>query len=158
MGGYGAVAATILGVEAVGKANAIQGQAEYQKTMSDINSRNLELQSKRATELGDLKAKKYQEQINDFIGKQKNAYASSGIDISFGSASQVIKQSRELGFQDVQNIRTNAFLDAMGYKAQATEATLMGEMQLASAKSEYAQTLLGGALRGYSAYGAYKNK
>lgn len=150
--------AALMGLTAVqtyGQYNAQKAQGDYQYRMARINAAEAEAQGKRVIEAGEKSATDYKKKINQLVGEQKTGFAAGGVDVSFGSAQQIQAETREVGLRDVQTIRTNAFLQAMGYQAQSQDILRQGQMARNAANFSANQTLLTGALRlGSQAYGA----
>lgn len=153
----GAAAVAMGGVQAgmaYGQYQTQLAESNYQFTMSKINARNAELQAKKAKELGDEKASDLLKQTSSLVGAQKTAFAAGGVDISFGTAKEVFQQTYEAGYKDAETIRTNAFLEGLGYQSQAQEFLRVGDLNQAVSQSTANQTLLTGLMRaGQTAYG-----
>lgn len=144
-----AAAATMAGLtvlQGVGQANASRAQGEYQKAMSEINARNAEIMAKRRIEKGAKDAELYGQKINQTVGSQKASYASQGVSLDSDVVQQVEQQTREIGFEDIQQIKTNAFLEAMGYKSQAQDMLSQGRMAQRSGETNAFNTILGSAV------------
>jgi hypothetical protein len=116
------------------------------------NSREAERMAARAMDLGEKEAKKYSQQINQFVGRQRAAYGASGVDVNFGTAQAVQKETRDVGYQDVENIRTNAFMTAMGYKSQAQDLSRQSQFAKKAGDFEANMTLLSGGLDAATTY------
>lgn len=157
MGAAGAGIAGLQLFQAYGQAQALAAMGDYQKSMSEINARNAELQAKDAIKRGDEAASEYSKKVNQTVGSQRTAYASQGVDIGYGSAKEIQKETYEIGARDAMTIKNNAFLEAMGYKSQAAEMNRAGRMAQMGSKSEAASTLLAGGINAaqtmYSNYG-----
>lgn len=145
MGATGALVA-IQGVKTVYDYNISQEQADYQNRMSRMNAQFAELQKRQALKIGEEKAQRYTEQVNSLIASQKTAYASSGIDISTGTAMKVMEETRNLGLEDAMNIRNNAFLEAMGFQHEQNQWLTRAQQARQAGQVAGFQTLLGGGL------------
>lgn len=145
------------GYRTITEYQAEQEQADYQNRMSRQNAQFAELQAKQALKIGEEKAQRYTEQVNQLIGSQKLAYASSGVDIGFGTAQKVMSETRNLGLQDAMDIRTNSILEAMGYQFEASQWKQKGEMAKRTAAISGPQTLLAGGLRTAKNIGYYNS-
>lgn len=138
--------------QAYGQARAEMAQGEYQNRMSDINARYAEKRAEKAIEAGEKQAIEYKKKINQTIGAQRTGFASQGVDVGFGSAQDVQKETREVGYRDMEEIRTNAFLEAMGYRQQASEMRRTGQLSLEMSRGAAANSLLSGGIRAASMY------
>jgi hypothetical protein len=148
--GATAVIAGLQVVQSVGQARAEYAQSQYQKTMANINARNAELQRRRALELGDKNALQYLKRGNSLIGAQKVSYAASGVDIGFGSALEVFKQTKEMSYQDAEEVRSNAFLESLGYQSQSQAYQNEAIMADYMGRDKAVQTILTGGMRAYN--------
>lgn len=157
MGAEGAAAMAGMQLfQAYGQAQSMEAMGEYQNTMSRINARNAELQAESAQKKGLEDSYNYQKKVSQVVGAQKVAYAAQGVDIGYGSAKEVQAQTVEQGKADVMTIKNNAFLEAMGYRSQAQEASRAGRMAQLGAQTEAASTLIGGGIKAAQTY--YTNK
>ena len=134
------------------QSEAQRNQARFQADMMQKNAREAERMSARAMDLGEKEAKKYSQQINQLVGRQRAGFAASGVDVNFGTAAAVQKETRDIGFQDVENIRTNAFMQAMGYKTQAQDLSRQARMTRQAGEFEANMTLLSGGLNAATTY------
>ena len=132
--------------QGIGQANALNAQGEYQKAMSEINARNAEIMARKRLEKGEEEAKLYGQKLNQTVGTQRVSYAAQGVDIDDGSAAEIQKQTFEIGADDIEQLRNNAFLEAMGYKSQAQDIRRQGDMALVGARTAASQTILGAAI------------
>ena len=148
--------------QAYGQATGAKAMGDYQNTMSKINSRNAEIAADDAIERGKESVNNYRKKVNQVVGSQRAGYASGGIDVGYGSAQAVQDETREIGQADVATIKNNAFLEAMGYKAQAQESSRRGRLAQQAGQNEYANTLLTGGMKAagylYDNYGGVGTK
>lgn len=128
------------------QAGAIKDQSKYQSAMAKINERRANLQAEDAFQRGEKEAGRYGDQIKQVIGQQRSGYASQGVVVDSGTAAAVQAETQEIGAQDIQTIRTNAFREAMGYKSQAEDYAMQARVAKSSAKSQIGQTLLVGGI------------
>ena len=138
-------------LQGMGEASAIKAQGEYQKAMADINARNADLMAERRIKKGDEDAKLYQQKINQTVGTQKASYAGQGVALDSEIAQQVQQQTYEIGHDDIQQLKNNAYLEAMGYKTEAFKTRLNSRMSLyatnAKANSKMFDTLIGSSFK-----------
>lgn len=87
--------------------------AQQNATMSDIQARN-------TIDQGRNQAEDYQRNISAFRSSQINALADNGIDVSEGSAVDILASTDMMAQADMDNIKYNAALQSWGYKVQET--------------------------------------
>lgn len=124
---YVAVAAAVIGAglsaygaseqaDAQKKAANYQAQVEAENAKIALNARTDALQR------GELEAQKAMRQQAQLIGTQRAALAASGVDVTQGSALDLLASTRFLGQEDVATIQSNAAREAWGYEIQAGNA------------------------------------
>jgi hypothetical protein len=129
-----------------GQASAMEAQADYQKTMSGINQRNAELQAKNILKQGGIDAIRTKKKINQIVGSQRAGFAAQGVDVRSGSAAMIQEETMEAGVEEIQSIRNNAFLTAMGYQAEAEERGRNARINALTAQGQAQQSILTGGL------------
>lgn len=133
-------------LSAVQQSGALGAQNEFAKKMSEINIRRAKAAESDALDRGHNAADKYRTNVHKLVGSQKVNLAAQGIDISSGSAADIMTETETLGAEDARNIETNAFREAMGYGMQATDYRANQLMNDAATATRQTTTLLGGAL------------
>ena len=128
------------------QAEGAKAMGQYQNEMAKINSANAEMQADGAIKRGKEAAENYKKKVNSLVGTQKVGYAAGGVDVGYGSAQEIQDETREIGARDIATIKNNAFLEAMGYKAESQNALRRGRIAQLGAKNESANTLLTGGL------------
>lgn len=121
-------------------------QSEFQNSMMKQNALESERYAQKMLEQGDIEAKKYKQQGNQLIGRQRAAFGSSGVDVGYGTAKAVQDEARMTIAEDVETIKTNAFLQAMGYRAQAQDTRRQAEFARRAGQFNSTMTLLTGGL------------
>jgi hypothetical protein len=142
-GAYAALAGTSLlgGFMQMGAANA---QASYTRQVYEANSDFARAQAADAIRRGNVEAAKYKRKVKGLLGKQRAALAASGIDVSDmdSSAFQLQEETLKYGYADVQQIKNNAFREAMGLKFQATQLQTQGNFMANSQRNAGLTSLL----------------
>lgn len=131
---------------AVQQAGAIGAQNEFSKAMTEINIRRAKIQQADALDRGANSADKYRNNVHKLTGTQKVNLAAQGIDVSSGSAADILTETETLGAADARNIEANAFRESMGYGMQQTDYMANQIMNNSAAETKRTTTLLGGAL------------
>lgn len=103
--------------------------AEANAQISDYNAQVSELQSQDAVERGFEAESRFRTQVRGAIGAQRAAFAAGNVDVSFGSAVDVQADAAFLGEMDALQLRTNAAREAWGYKVQATNYRMEGDVR-----------------------------
>lgn len=158
-----AATAALVGLSALTAYNESQmqeAQGEYASAISKINARRADIQAADALKRGEKEAQNYQQKVSQTAGSQRAQLAAQGVSISSGSAADLIDQTYQLGAEDVQTIRNNAFREAMGYRQTSADYTSQGRMDLSASKEKSNLTLIGGGLRSaqYLQAGGYLGK
>ena len=148
-------AAPLIGLQvgtSILQSQAQLSQSEFQSNMMKMNAREADRYAQRMIEQGDVEVLKYKKQGNQLIGKQRAAYGSSGIDVGYGTAKAVQEETAMTIAQDVETIKTNAFLQAMGYKAQAQDMNRQADFNRRAGQFNSSMTLLAGGLNAINTY------
>lgn len=145
----GAAAAGIAGVQLISgfiESENMKEMGAYQKEMADKNAAFAKEQADYAIQRGDKAALEYGKKVNMTVGAQKVAFAAGGIDVGSGSAKAIQQETYAVGREDINTIKNNAFLEAMGYKQQAANYQEQGRMAQRGAAIESSATLIRGGL------------
>ncbi len=138
---------------AVGK--AAQNQAE-------ANARLIDKQAAEEIRLGNKQAAEYKKKGKLTQASQKTAMAAQGIEVSSGSALDILLETAEITETDVQTIKNNAWRSAYGMKSQAIETRAQGLFDRASAQAQANSSLITSGLKAAgnfnSAFGGPKSK
>lgn len=124
------------------QANAQGAQADYNDAMADINIRRSKLQEEDALKRGGVAANKYRGQVNEMAGSQKVAFAGQGVDVSSGSAADVVDETMKLGYEDARTIENNAFREALGFSQQQSDYKVGKKMNRSAADTNRTGTIL----------------
>jgi len=150
--------AAIAGVQVFGSIMQYQTQkAEgiYQQGMSKINARRAEIAAEETLRKGDKDASDYSKQVKELTGSQKASLAAQGIDLGFGTASDVVAITEEQGIENIKTIKNNAFREAMGYRTRASDELFASDVNKRASDFKAGLTLLSGGLN--AVQGARKN-
>ena len=152
----GAMAAgTYMSVDAAAKkAKALRQQGDYQSDMFDFNAKMSKIQAQDAIDRGDKEAQNYLLKGRQTIGSQRAALAAQGVDVSTGSAADVQADTAVSAAMGAVTIRSNAWREAMGYKAQGVNYQNQGFIAKTSAQNEARTTMLTGVAGGLQNLGS----
>lgn len=103
------------------QAKAAKQEGEYTAKMLEINAGIADAQAKDALEIGEDQESRHQAEVRKLIGEQRVSFAGSGVDISSGSALDVLEDTSFLGELDRATIANNARREAWGFTVQGTD-------------------------------------
>jgi hypothetical protein len=110
-------------------------QAKYEQAAADANQKLAAQQAKDSIELTQKEAaRRYREGAN-LEGQQQAAMAANGIDINYGSAVDVAKDTKMITSEDVGNIYAAGEQRTRGYLIDAYDYRLSGQAAKSKAKS-----------------------
>lgn len=144
-----------LGISAIGTALSARGQlragaaareaGELEAWRLQYNARIAELQAADAVERGAEAESRFRTSVRGLIGRQRAAFAASGVNLSSGSPADVQADAAELGELDALTIRSNAAREAWGYGVQATDYRLQAEAARRTGRSAQTAGRIGAA-------------
>lgn len=127
-------------------ARSQMAEGRYAAQAAGANARMAELQAEDALRRGDIEAMRQRQATRGLIGSQRAALAAQGIDLTSGSAMELQEDAAALGAQDAETIRANAWREAWGFRAEATNLRTQGHLERAAAATKAGSTLLTGGL------------
>lgn len=137
----------------ISSADAQRMQGQYQKDQADLNARLAEGQAQDAIERGRAEANIARKKTNAQVGSQRVAAAAMGLDLGEGAPAEAVAQTQNVGAVEEMNIRTNAWREAWGYRVQASNYRMEGDMAKIAGDGGAKQTLIAGGMQAI-AYGA----
>lgn len=108
--------------------NAIQDAGKFNRRILEKNRQISLQQAELAKERGAQAVSKHRQQVRSLIGRQRAAYAASGVLVGTGTPQAIVEQSREFGAQDEAVLRRNTDQEIWAYQTQAEN--LMTEMAM----------------------------
>lgn len=140
--------------------SAGNAQGEFTKQAYETNARYAELEAADALKRGHSAAIQQRKRTKQLVGAQRAALAGSGVEVSSGSGLDLQMEADEMGRLDAMTIENNAFREAWGLKAQASEMRYQGKIAKSAAKFTANQTLISGGMKsiyyGSQAFGSNK--
>lgn len=115
------VAALAAGMQAGGAYNSAQAQKQsllYDAQVADNNATLAEWQARDAITVGNLKEQSVRMQMAGVKGSQRAAMAANGIDLTQGTAVDVLTSTDYMGERDALTVRNDALRSAWGYRTQ----------------------------------------
>lgn len=142
---------------AYSQSQAMEAQAIYQKTQSEMNAKLADMQAADAIKRGNKNAAQVGKNAKRVLGAQRAALAAQGIDIDSGSAADVQQDTEVLSAMDQMTVKNNAWKEAWGFKVQALNTRAEGDWAMAAGQQAARNTLLTGGMNAlsYTAQGAY---
>jgi hypothetical protein len=146
------MAATTLAV--IGASTALAGayqdsiamgiQADQEKLNAQQNAEILAIRAKEAAANSEKQAAQLKLKANQIKGAQKAALAASGVVVDYGSGAKIQEETELFAALDSENIKTNAYAEAWGFKFQAGQTLAQGNFNAMALKNKAKATLLTG--------------
>ena len=136
--------AGMAGYSAYSQADASKKAANYQAQVAANNAKVSAWQRSDALQRGEIDAQNSMRQQADVMGKQRASMAANGIDITQGSALDVLSTTRFLGQADVNTIQSNAAREAWGYEVQGSNQ--LADANLSKWKADNTHPALAGGM------------
>lgn len=113
----------VMGVQALStfsKLNAQKDSLKIQANLANQNATYADIQARDSIDLGRNQVTDYQRNLTSFKSSQINAMADNGIDVSQGSAIDVLASTEMMAQSDLDNIKYNAALESWGHQVEQT--------------------------------------
>ena len=110
--------AVMQGIQAKNAAQAERNAAEYNAQIANNNAIIAAQQRSTTLQQGEAEAHKSMRDQAQMIGAQRAQMAANGIDLTQGSAQDILASTKFLGGIDVNTIQSNAARQAWGYEVQ----------------------------------------
>lgn len=122
----------------------IKATAELNKDISDMNAEFAELDAYDAMLQGETNQAKYQSVIDNTLAEQSTMLLAQDVDVNYGSAASVASETKFTGQLNLMQIEKDAQNQALGYKRQARDTRLGGQLQYSADKTRAAQVMTSG--------------
>lgn len=137
----------------------VREQGKITKEIHDMNAELAELDAWQAERDGDAAVARYEQEVDDVVADQKVAYAAKDVDVNFGSAANIVEETKLAGMLNAMDIKNQARQQALGYKRQARQMRLTGSAAMSQAEMNAgamrASAVMGAAETGIKAYSGY---
>lgn len=117
------------------KSKAEKAALKQQAGIADINAGYADKRARNAIDLGRNQIEDYQRNVSAFKSSQINALADNGIDVSQGSAIDLLASTEMQAQSDVDTLRYNAALQSWGHRVEQTNYMNQASSLRAQAKS-----------------------
>jgi hypothetical protein len=111
------------------QAATIREQAKRKQLIANMNAEFAEVDAWEAEQQGFADSARYQNVIDQTVGTQRVAYASQNVDINYGTAAEKQSETRITGMLNTLDIQKQARQKAAGFKKEAMNLRMGGEMQ-----------------------------
>lgn len=154
-----AVTGLVLGAAAgVQQAQAQKAAGQAQEAQAKENAKAANTQAQNAILTGQVEEDRRRQQTRAMLAKQRTGFAANNVDMSSGSAADILGDTAAIGEQDALTIRANAAREAWGFKVDANNSMNQGRMANAAAKNAatgtYLTTAANTATGAYNIYGS----
>jgi hypothetical protein len=115
-------------------ASLIQEQGRLNQRIAEMNARFAELDAIEAEKYGYSESARYQSVIDTTVGEQVVAFANQNVDATDGTAAELIRETKTIGFLNQLQIQEDAIAKARGIRTQASNYRFDGNMQRLDSK------------------------
>ena len=127
--------ATMQGVQASQNSDAQKQAADYNAQIANNNAITASQQRSSTLQQGELEAQNAMRKQASTIGDQRAQMAANGIDLTQGSAQDILASTKFLGGIDVNTIQSNAARQAWGYSVQGMNDKSAANLETSRANS-----------------------
>lgn len=147
------VAATAVAAIGTGySAMSANAQAKYERNVAEENRKHEVAAADDARKRGEIEQIRHYRALSQRLGDQRATMAASGLDVTFGSAADLMTDTAMLGYEDSAIIAENTAREVKGYEINAANYTMQGRAAKARGKAalisgalDIGSTILGGA-------------
>jgi hypothetical protein len=156
-----AIAGLVLGVAGgVQQANAQKAAGQAQEEQSKENAKAANAQARNTELSAQVDEDRRRQMTRQQLATQRSVMAANNLDMSTGSALDILGDTAAIGEQDALTIRANAAREAWGLRSQATDYLNQGRVARVSgnnaAKGTYLTTAANAAQQGGNIYASRK--
>lgn len=135
----------------------IRENARLKREIDDLNIESAHVDAYNARKEGYTEVSRYQNVIDQTVGEQRAAFAAKGVDVNYGTASEVQAETEFTGYLNKLDIFKKANERAQGFEKEAANMRLSSSMSFRQAETDAAGAQmrglgqgLGTAISGYS--------
>ena len=133
MGGVTSAVGGIIGGQAQKKAG--RAAARMHVSQGKMTSRRLEVQALDVLLMGNIAADRARHEGDTDTGRYRTAYASSGVDVSSGTAAHIQLRGTQIAAVEEMLLRDNASRQAMEFRVQGGEEEKLSHMKASYARA-----------------------
>lgn len=135
---------------AYAQSEALRAKSEFDSIQSEGQRRLSELMAEDTLKRGYFEANQERKAARVALSEQRAAVAASGVQVDYGTAADITRETSLQGFLNADTIESNAWRQAWGYKVQGTTIKSQAEFNALASKREAQNTLVTGAFRGFN--------
>lgn len=128
--------AAIQVINGMQQAEIVREQGKIAREVANMNAEFAEIDAWHAEQDGQTNLARYEGQVDQVISTQKNEFAAKDVDFKFGSAADVIADSKLAGMLNGLDIKNEAHQKALGYKREARNILINGAMGQAQSNAQ----------------------
>ena len=128
------------------QANAIRENAKLTKQVMDMNAEYAELDAYNAELQGLAEEARYSTVIDQTLGAQEVAFAANDVDVTFGTAKEIVEETKITGMLNAMDIKNVAQARAMGFKREARDMRINGALGINQASTNASATQAAGVI------------
>ena len=141
----------------------IKETARLNRDIAEMNAEFAELDAYDSKLEGETQKAQYQKIVDKTLSEQQAALTAADVDVSYGSASEIQKETRFMAELNKMEIEKQAEEQALGYTREASGIRLSSFLEYSQARKKAADVMfqsgMGAAQTGLSGYESYlKNK
>lgn len=122
----------------------IKETAKLNRKVAEMNAQFAELDAYDAELEGDSAQARYQGVIDQTLGEQTAILAAQDVDVNYGTAGDIQRETRFMGELNKMEIEKQAQQAALGYKRQARDFRLSGTLQYGDSMFKAGQAMFQG--------------
>jgi len=124
----------------------VKDSARLNKDIADMNAQFAELDAYDAEIEGYSQTARYQAVIDKTLGEQRAVLAAADVDLSYGSVASIEQDTRFIADINKMEIHKQAQERALGFKSQARQYTMSGQLGYAQSKVQSSAIMTQGIL------------
>ena len=124
-------------------AQNVRDTAELNEDIANMNAEFAELDAYDAEIEGETQVAQYQSTVDQTLSAQKVAFAVADVDATYGSAAEVVKETKFIADLNKMEIEKQAQEKALGYQRQARDYRLGADLDRAAAEGRASSTEFG---------------
>ena len=144
-------------INGLNQASAVKSQARLNRNIAEFNADLVDHDAWEAEKFGYTQSARYQSTIDSTAADQQVAFASQGVDTTFGTAARLQEETHLTGFLNNLDLHRIARSNAKGLRSQASSMRLQGIMgtyqaniDASAIKTQAALSAANTGLAGYS--------
>lgn len=125
---------------------AANANSKYERNVAEQN-RSIELKARDdARARGEVEQMRHWRKVAQLYGNQRASQAGSGVDVTFGSAADLLTDVQLIGYEDSATLAENTTREMQGYEVNAANYRSQGR----AARSRGRQALIGSGIEAFS--------